>query len=277
MTHIECEFQGCKNFNLFYQCWLPTNEPRAVLLVVHGLADHSGRYANLVNYFVPLGYAIYGFDQRGHGRSQGLRGSVEDFSDFVNDLDIFVHIVRNKHRKNKIFILAHSVGGTISTAYAISHQDKFDGLILSGATLKPGASVPSGLIAVAPILSLLIPKVGLYTIDASAISSDKSVVAAYINDPLVYRGKIRTRLGMEIIKTMQALPSKMSRIRLPLLILYGTADRLSEPKGSQMIYERTGSKDKTLKSYEGLYHEIFNEPKREQVFQDVKTWLEAHL
>ena len=118
---------------------------------------------------------------------------------------------------------------------------------------------------------------GLYTIDASAISSDKSVVDAYIDDPLVYRGKIRTRLGVEIIRTMQSLPSKMSRISLPILILYGTADRLSEPKGSQMLYERANSSDKTLKLYDSFSHEIFNEPGREQVFADIETWLAAHI
>jgi alpha-beta hydrolase superfamily lysophospholipase len=231
----------------------------------------------LVNHFVPKGYAIYGFDQRGHGKSPGKRGYIEDFSYFVDDLKLFLRFIRSKHQNSRIFLIGHSVGGTIATAFAISHKDEFDGLILSGATLKAGASVPPVLIAVAPILSLLIPRVGLYTIDASAIGSDKSVVAAYINDPLVYRGKISTRLGVEIIKTMQALPSKMSRIHLPLLILYGTADKLSEPKGSQMLFERAGSKDKTLKSYESFYHEIFNEPKREQVFQDIETWLAAHL
>lgn len=277
MKYIEGTFQGYRNLNLYYQCWLPANEPRAVLLMVHGLAEHSGRYANLVNHFVPRGYPIYGFDQRGHGKSPGLRGYIDDFSYFVNDLGIFLGVVRNKHEKTKIFIVAHSVGGTIATVYAVSHQDEFDGLILSGATLKAGASVSPGLIAIAPLLSLLIPKVGLYTIEASAVSRNKSVVDAYINDPLVYRGKIRTRLGVEIIRAMQTLPSQMSRIRLPVMILHGTADQLSEPKGSQMLYDRVNSNDKTLKLYDGFFHEIFNEPGREQVFADMEAWLTAHV
>jgi alpha-beta hydrolase superfamily lysophospholipase len=277
MEHIEGTFQGYQDLNLYYQCWLPASEPRAVLLVNHGLAEHSGRYTNLVNYFGPRGYSIYGFDHRGHGRSPGLRGYVEDFSSFVNDLGIFLSIIRSKYQNTKIFIIAHSVGGTIATAYAVNNQDKFDGLILSGPTLKAGASVPPGLIFIAPLLSLLIPKVGLYTIDASAISRDKAVVAAYVNDPLVYQGKIRTRLGVEIIKTMQVLPSQMSRIHLPVMILHGTKDRLSEPKGSQILYDRVKSDDKTLKLYDGFFHEIFNEPDHEQVFGDVETWLTAHL
>jgi len=277
MKHVEGKFKGYKNLNLYYQCWLPSTEPRAVLLVAHGLAEHSGRYINIVNHFVPKGYAVYGFDQRGHGKSQGQRGYVERFSHFVSDLKTFSGIVRSKHRDAKIFIVGHSVGGTIATAYAVHYQDEFDGLILSGATLKLGVSVSSGLIIVARVLSLLLPKMGVDAIDASAISQDKTVVDDYVNDPLVYRGKIRARLGAELIKTIQKLPCQMPEINLPILIMHGTADWLSDPEGSQMLYERLSSKDKTLKLYDGFYHEIFNEPGREQVFADMEAWLVVRM
>jgi len=277
MERIEGQFKGYKNLNLYYQSWLPSNEPRAVLLVVHGFAEHSGRYINVVNHFVPKGYAVYIFDQRGHGRSQGLRGYVENFSYFVNDLETFLGVIRNKHHSAKIFIVGHSMGGTIATAYAVSHQDQVDGLLLSGTALKVGAGVPSGLIIIARLLSLLLPKVGLYVIDASAISRDKTVVDAYVNDPLVYRGKIRARLGVETIKAMQMLLSQMSTIHLPILIMHGTADRLSDPKGSEILYNGVKSRDRTLKLYDGFYHEIFNEPGRERVFTDMEAWLVAHV
>ena len=129
----------------------------------------------------------------------------------------------------------------------------------------------------ARILSLFLPKIGLYVIDASTISRDKAVVDAYENDPLVYRGKIRARLGVELIKTTQVLSHQMSRINLPILIMHGSADRLSYPEGSELLYERVGSKDKTLKFYEGFYHEIFNEPGCQQVFADMESWLNAHI
>ena len=275
MKHIEGKFEGYKNLNLYYQCWLPSNEPRAILLVVHGLAEHSGRYMNIVNYFVRKGYAVYGLDQRGHGKSQGLRGYVERFSYFVSDIKTFLGIIRSKHRGAKIFIVGHSVGGTIATAYAVRHQDEFDGLVLSGAILKVGASVSSGLIIVARVLSLLLPKVGLDIIDASAISQDKTVVDAYVDDLLVYRGRIRARLGAELIKAIQLLLPQMSKIYLPILITHGTADRLSDPRGSEILYDQVGSRDKTLKLYDGFYHEIFNEPGHEQVLADMETWLLA--
>ncbi|MBU2608691.1 MAG: lysophospholipase [Chloroflexi bacterium] len=277
MRHIEDSFAGQKNFRLHYQGWLPDNEPRAVLLVVHGLAEHSGRYRNIADYFVPRGYAVYGLDHQGHGESKGKRGYIERFSHFVDDLATFLRLIHRKHPATRVFLVGHSVGGTIATTYAIRHQNDIDGLILSGATLKPGASISAGVIIVARILSLFLPKMGLEAIDASAISQNKAVVDAYINDPLVYRGKISARLGGELLKAMQTLSSQMPEIHLPILIMYGTADRLSEPSGSQMLYERVSSKDKTLIPYEGFHHEIFNEPERELVFADMEAWLAARM
>lgn len=277
MQHIEGEFPGYQNLSLYYQCWLPSNKPKAILLVAHGLAEHSGRYLNLVNHFVPQGYAIYGFDYRGHGRSPGLPGYIEHFSHYINDLQVFGDMVRKKHSGTKFFLLGHSMGGTIAITYTIAHQDEFDGLLVSGATLQVGASVSPVMILAARILSRLLPKVGLDVIEATAISRDQDVVAAYVNDPLVYRGKIRARLGAELIKAIQKLPPQMAKINLPILIMQGTADRLSEPSGSKILYQRVSSSDKTLKLYDSFYHEIFNEPGRRQVFADIEAWLDAHI
>ena len=124
---------------------------------------------------------------------------------------------------------------------------------------------------------MLLPKMGATVIDAAAISQDQAVVDAYVNDSLVYRGKIRARTGAELLKTMQELPPQMPEISLPILIMHGTADKLGNPEGSQLLYERARSKDKTLKLYEGFYHEIFNEPGREQVFRDMEAWLAARV
>ena len=277
MEHKEGRFTGYKNLGLYYQCWLPDKSPRAILLVVNGMAEHSGRYTNLVNRFVPKGYAIYGYDHRGHGKSDGLRCYVDRFSDYVSDLKTFFDIVRGQHGDAKIFLVGHSMGGTIATAYAVQYQQELAGLLLSGASLKMGSSVSPALIAMAGILSVLLPKMGATVLDASAISRDQAVVDAYVNDPLVYRGKIRARTGAELIKTMKELAAQMPEINLPILIMHGTADQLGNAEGSQMLYELVGSRDKTLKLYDGFYHEIFNEPEREQVFADMETWLAAHV
>ena len=279
MEHTEGRFTGRKGLSLYYQCWLPATDPKAILLVVHGWAEHSGRYTNLVNYFVPKGYAICALDHRGHGKSEGLRGYVERFSDYLDDLKTFFDIVRSEHGDTKIFLVGHSMGAIIATAYtvAVSHQQELAGLIVSGVGVKPGSSLSSALIPLARILSLLLPRLGIMVLDASAISQDKAVVDAYVNDPLVYRGKITCRFGAEMLATLRKLPSEMPKINLPILIMHGTADRLCDPEGSRILYERANSRDKTLKLYAGFYHEIFNEPGHKQVLADMEAWLAARI
>ncbi|MEE8419020.1 MAG: lysophospholipase [Dehalococcoidales bacterium] len=277
MNRIEGSFSGCAAFKIYYRYWLPSTGPKAVLVISHGLADHGQRYMNVVDYFVPRGYAVYSLDHRGHGLSEGTRGYVERFSDFTNDLDSFVNIVRGNHPGIKVYLVGHSVGGTIAVANALHHQDKLDGLILSAAFMSVGESVPAALILLARILSRFFPKLGLYTVDASTISRDQSVVDAYMADPLVYRGKIRVRLGMEILGTIGTLRKQLPGITLPVLIMHGTDDRLSEPAGSDILYEELGATDKTYRRYDGFFHEIFNEPDRGQVFSDMETWLDERL
>ncbi|MDY7019044.1 MAG: alpha/beta hydrolase [Chloroflexota bacterium] len=279
MKYTEGRFSGHKNLSLYYQRWLPEKDPEAVLLIVHGVCEHSGRYTNLVDYFVPKGYAVCSFDHRGHGKSEGLQGYVERFLDYVIDLKTFFDIVCGEHSDIKILLVGHSMGGTIATAYAVHHQHELAGLILSGAHLKAGSSSPASPTAavMARVLSSVLPKVGGPVLDASAISQDEAVVDAYVNDPLVYHGRLRVRLGAELNKTMQKLPSQVVEINLPILIMHGTADHIADPKGSQMLYERVGSKDKTLKLYERFYHNIFDEPGHKQVFADMETWLATRI
>jgi alpha-beta hydrolase superfamily lysophospholipase len=277
MKHKEGKFKGYKGLNLYYQCWLPEGKPKAVLLVAHGLAEHSGRYKNLVDYFVPKGYAVYALDHRGHGKSEGTRSYVDNFNDYLTDLKTFFDMVRKENKNAEIFLFGHSLGGTIVTAYAIEHQKELAGLIVSGASLVASTSVSPALLAMAGIISALLPKMGVTLLDASGISRDKSVVDAYVNDPLVFRGKVPARTGAELARMWKQLPEQMPKIKLPVLIMHGFADQLADPRGSKLLYERVGSKDKTLKLYDNCYHEICNEPEREQVFVDMQTWLAKHI
>jgi acylglycerol lipase len=277
MKHPEGHFKGLKDLEIYYQGWLPEGDPVAVLLLVHGLAEHCGRYENVVNYLVPKGYAVYGPDHRGHGRSAGKRAYVDHFTDYLDDLKTFFDMVQGWHPDRKIFVVGHSMGGTIGLAFTLRHQEELDGLVLSAAGVRPGESISPLLITVGKLISTLLPKMGMLVLDASAISRDPAVVAAYDNDPLVYRDKVTARLGTELIATMQAFPEQVSGLHLPILIMHGTADRLVDPQGSPWLHEAVGSTDKTLKLYEGYYHEIFNEPGHEQVLADVENWLAAHL
>jgi acylglycerol lipase len=149
--------------------------------------------------------------------------------------------------------------------------------VLSAASLKVGSSISPATIAMAKVLSAIAPKMGVAVLDASTISRDKAVVDACVNDPLVYRGKTTARLGAELINTIQKLPDQIAKVTLPILIMYGSADQLSNPEGSNMLYEKVSSKDKSLKVYDGLYHEIFNEPEHEKVMADMEAWLSAQI
>jgi len=277
MERTEGTFKGDKGLNLFYQCWLPDTNSKAVLLIVPGLAEHSGRYTNLVNYFVPRAYAVCGLDTQGHGKSEGLRCYIDRFSDYIDDIKIFFDIVHRRYSDRKIFLVGHSMGATIALAYAVQHQRDLAGLIISGVGLKPGSSISPVLKRVVRLISLLFPKMGITVLDATAISQDKAVVDEYIHDPLVHRGKITARLGAELLKTVDRLPSQIPMINLPIIIMQGSEDRLCNPEGSPMLYDLVGSRDKTLKLYEGFHHEIFNEPGHLQVMADVEAWLATRI
>lgn len=278
MEHIEGNCRSKRNLSLYYQGWLPDTFPRAVLLVVHGLAEHGGRYLNVVEHFVPKGYALFAPDLRGHGNSEGARGYVGRFSDYLDDMETFTGMVRHRYGQNKLFLIGHSLGGTIAISYAVKYQDALAGLVLSAPTIKVGSSISRRDIVLARLVSVLLPRAGVAALDATAASRDKAVVQSYMSDPLVYRGKICARLGAEVIKVLEtSLPSQIPELKLPVLIMQGTADRLSNPEGSTMFYELVGSPDKTLKRFDGLYHEVFNEPEHEEVLTYLETWLAVHL
>ena len=278
IQHSDDWFDGAHGVRLYSQSWRPQRQPRAAVVVVHGLFEHSGRYVSLADYLVPLGIAVASFDHRGHGRSQGLRGYVNRFSDYLDDLGTFCRSVSEKYPEIPTFIFGHSVGGTIAASYFADHQHDFAGCILSAATTMPGESVTRSSIVLARALSAVLPRIGVSFIDPWAISRDQRVVDAYLEDPLVYRGKIRARLGAELINEIErSLPSKAEKIEAPILLLHGRLDRLSNVEGSSRFFELVNSKDKSLKYYDGLYHELLNEPERAQVLADIGLWIENHI
>ena len=277
MKHKDGYFKGVRDANIYYQSWLPEGEPKAILVIVHGLAEHSGRYMNVVNHLVPSGYAVYGIDHIGHGKSDGKRGYVERFQDYTKVLKNYFDMIEKLQPDKPMFLIGHSMGGLISAAYLLNHPDKLSGAILSGPGIKLPDDISQATIFAAKLFSIIMPKFGLKQLDSKGVSRDPAVVDAYVNDPLVYTGKITARLGAELIKTMQYVTQQAAKIKLPIMIVQGSDDKLVDPGGAQFLYNLVGSKDKTIKIYKGFYHEVFNEPEHELALNDVKTWLEDHL
>jgi len=277
MQHQEGTFKGVRDANIYYQAWLPEGDPRAVLLIVHGLAEHCGRYMNVVDHFVPHGYAVYGLDHIGHGKSEGTRVYVERYADYTDTLRIFFGMVRTWQPGLPIFLVGHSMGGLIAVSYLLEHQADFAGAVLSGPGVKAPDDISAVTIFLGKTLSRLAPKTGVLSLDANGVSRDPAVVEAYVNDPLVYTGKTTARLAAELLKEMQRVTAEAGSIALPILIVQGGADKLVDPAGAQMLYDSVSSADKTLHVYDDFYHEVFNEPEHERVLNDVETWLETHI
>ena len=277
MKHQEGFFKGVGEANIYFQSWLPEGEPRAVLLIVHGLAEHSGRYGNVVNHFVPLGYAVYGIDHFGHGKSVGRRVYVNRFNDYTNTLKVYFDMIREWQPDKPIFLVGHSMGGLIGAVYLLDHQSELAGAVLSGPAVKIPNHVTPAMLVLGKILSALIPRFGLLALEADGVCRDPAVVQAYVSDPLVHRGKATARLAAEMLKAMQTISGQAARITLPILIVQGSADRLVNPAGARMLYNMVSSADKEIRIYDGFYHEVFNEPEHDKVLRDVEIWLEAHL
>ena len=277
MNHTEGNFKGVRNTSIYYQGWLPDGSVKAVLLIVHGLGEHSGRYMNVVNYFIPQGYAVYGLDHIGHGKSDGGREVVERFEDYTDNLTIYYNMVKVWQPDKPIFLLGHSMGGLIVAYYLLDHQTDFRGAIISAPSVRIPANITPMTITMSKILSSIAPKTGVLVLDATGISRDPEVVKAYVNDPLVFHGKTPARLAAEMLKAMLHVTAEAEKITLPFITLQGSADRLVDPGGAQMVYDKASSKDKTIKIYEGFYHEVFNEQERAVVLKDVETWLKAHI
>jgi alpha-beta hydrolase superfamily lysophospholipase len=275
VTEASGSFGGVLGRRIFWRSWTPDDAPaRAVIVLVHGLGEHSGRYDHVVARLLGEGYAIHTLDHRGHGRSDGSRAFIENMDNAVADVDTLVDRAVAAQPGVPVFMLGHSMGGLISVRYALAHQDRLAGVILS-ATLAQLDAVPKPLELVARALSVIAPRAPLIAIDHGLVSRDPAVVEGYRSDPLVHHGKVPARTAVQLADAVERFPSTVGAITVPTLILYGTADALCTPAGSVMLGERIGAADKTVRAYDGLFHEILNEPERETVLDDIVGWLDT--
>lgn len=263
---------------LYTQHWLPDEKPtRAVVVLVHGLGEHSSRYQHVARHCTKRGMAVYALDHYGHGKSDGLPGYVERFSVYLDGVNALLDKVREQHPSLPIFLLGHSMGGLIAATLLQERQQDFRACVLSGPAIRTDEAPPAAVLLLVRILSMLMPTLPLLGLDATAVSRDPKVVKAYVDDPLVHHGKLSARLITEFSAAMDRALAGAAKIELPLLILHGDADRLTSPVGSQQLLDAVSSRDKTLKLYPGLFHEIFNEPEQGAVLADMGAWLEDHL
>jgi acylglycerol lipase len=272
IKRVEGHLRGELALALYWRAWLPTAQPRAVVAIAHGVFEHSGRYAHVAERLARAGFAIYALDHRGHGRSEGRRGNIGRMAHLVADLDKLVLLIGHRHPGRGIFLLGHSMGGAIALQYAFQRQGTLAGLILSAPAVDV-SGVSSLQVAIAKLLSAIAPKLGILTVDSSKISRDPAVVRAYNEDPLVYRGKAPVRTIADVITTAQQFCGRAHQLTLPLLVMHGTGDSLVAVAGSRIVHDRARCADKTLNLYEGLYHEVLNEPEKDCVIGDLLDWL----
>ena len=262
---------------LHCRAWRTGDPPKAIVLLVHGYAEHLGRYEHVAARLNRSDYGVYAVDHWGHGSSDGVPGFVPAFSVYVDGVEALLEQVKTAHPGVPRILLGHSMGGLIAAATLLRCQHEFAGAVLSGPAIKASQEPPALTIAIAKLLSRIAPRLGVLQLDGSLVSRDPQVVAAYLADPLVYKGKVGARLGAEMFAAMREVQANAARITLPILLLHGAQDGLTAPAGSEFLHQHVGSTDKTLKIYPGLYHEIFNEPEQQMVLGDMVAWIDRHV
>lgn len=268
--------EGTLDGGIFYRHW-PVANPRAVAILVHGLGEHSGRYQHVADALAARDIAAIAPDHLGHGRSPGLRCHIRRFSDFFGALDAVRAVVDERYPGVPCFIVGHSMGGLIAGAYLLERQDRFHGAVFSGAAFEVPQPPGAFTLAMYKLLAAVLPRLGAMQLDDSGVSRDPEVVRRYREDPLVHDGKTSAGLLVALLTTAKELEARRGALTLPVLVLHGEGDVMTPPHGSQNFIEAVGSKDKTLRIYPELYHEIFNEPEQAMVLGDMLDWLDAHI
>ena len=270
------EFAGAQGEMIRWQSWLPEATPSGVVVIVHGFAEHAGRYRWVGEQLAAAGYATYAADSRGHGQSDGPRGNIGRVDAAADDLGSMLAEATTRHPGTPRFVLGHSFGGLVTLHYITRRPVELAGVVLS-APLADASAAPKVLQLIAPLIGRIAPNLGTVAVPSDTVSRDAAVVKDYETDPLNFHGgKLPAQTGAEVMKTVGPIYQRIGDLRLPLLVLHGTADKLVPPSASKAVAEKAGSPDLTLKLYDGLYHEILNEPERDEVVGDIVAWLDKH-
>ena len=277
MEHNTGNLLSADGIELYYQRWYPDSAPRAAIAILHGIGGHSGQstYTHLINHLVPLGYSIYGLDLRGHGQSQGQRNTINKWEDYRSDLRMFIQMINNTESNRSIFLLGQSLGGLIALEYALHYQKELQGVIASAPALSILDMHPIKIVLL-KVLSLIWPHLILSPgFDISGLSRDSEEVQKLLDDPLTDL-KTSPRLAVETMSALHWTQAHATDFQLPLLLIHGTADPIIAPNVSQTFFNHIKFEDKTLRMYEGGFHQSFIDSNHQQVFRDIEQWLDQH-
>ena len=275
MTPKEETFEGVKGLKIFLRSWQPEGRPRAVLVICHGVNSHGGQYLWPAEQFAKSGLAVYALDLRGRGKSEGERFYVEDVAEYVSDVAGTIRIAKSRHSGLPLFLLGHSAGGVVSSTYVLENQAELAGFICESFAFQ----VPAPGFALAAIkgLSHVAPRLPVLTLKNVDFSRDPKAVAALNADPLTAHEVQPAITVAALVRADERLREEFPRITIPVLIMHGTEDKATIYHGSEFFYQTAGSKDKTLKLYEGHYHDLLNDLGKETVVRDITSWIDERV
>lgn len=272
-AHIS-SFTNVEGMKLYAEWWTPCN-PTAVLVVVHGISEHSGRYGPMIEHFVRRGFAVAIYDQRGHGKSEGERGVIKSVQDFVSDLGEFIEVTKARYPDLPCFLVGHSFGGQISINYTVRYAKGLAGLLLSSPNIKLKMKIPAWKRWCIDQIYKRAPEYQLkHEIDPKWLSHDQGVVRRYAEDPRIVK-RISLHGAREVFRNQEVIMAFASRIHVPCFFMHAGDDRICCPTGTEQFFRRVPVAQKSLRIYEGMYHELFNETARQTVFRDMEQWIDS--
>jgi acylglycerol lipase len=277
MTHTLSEefIRGDSGLKIFVRSWRPAAAPRAVVAICHGFNSHSGQYLWVADQLVDAGFAVYALDLRGRGKSEGERFHVEHIDEYVSDLSRLIGLAESREPGLPVYLLGHSAGGVTACSYVLDHQAEIDGLICESFAFQVPA--PDVALAIIKGVSHLLPDAPVLKLPNVAFSRDPAVVAAMNADPLIADETQPAVTVAALARADERMKREFPTITLPVLILHGTDDKATKPSGSQFFFDTTGSADKTLKFYDGHFHDLLNDYGKEEVMADITGWIGARL
>lgn len=271
----EEDFTSQGGVRIHMRYWMPQGDPRAVVVICHGVNSHGGQHAWTAGQLASRGMAVFAVDLRGRGQSEGERFYVEDVADYVADLRGVILIAKQRHPGLPVILLGHSAGGVTACTYALDHQEEIDGLVCESFAFQVPA--PGFVLSAIKGLSHIAPRLGVLTLKMKDFTRDPVALAALEADPLTKDETQPAATVAALVRADERLKDSFGQITLPVLILHGTEDKATVCRGSEYFHEHAGSADKTLKLYEGHYHDLLNDLGKEEVLADIAGWIEARL